>query len=264
MSDYVHSEFNCGGLPIATRFEQMPGADLLTVVLNGYCDRIAVQPPAFVHWPAGPVFGHILRISDPTLLLSDWQKGACFIGTEDENPIPSIVEHCNDFAGKLGISGTRTIYFGNSGAGFGAVQCAIWNGLSPAIATNPLLELDRFVEYNFGNDSAKLFRPQATLAELCLEYPDRFSVSAHLQRARTAGKRPKLALIQNISDVHHYESHYGDFCRMFGVPKEGGSDDSGDILSAVYDAPEGHSSIPRADLIEMMLAKCCDGAAPVT
>ena len=234
MSVPVYSEFECGRLPIAARFEQMAGADLLTVVLNGYCDRITDEPPAFVHWPTGPFFGHILRISDPTLLLSDWQKGACFIGTETENPIPSIVEHCNDFAKKLGVSRARIIYFGNSGAGFGALHCAIWDGLSPAIATNPLLELDRFVKYNFGNGSAELFRTGATLAELCLEYPERFSVSAALNHARKAGKCPKLALIQNVSDVHHYESHYGDFCRTFGVPKEGGSDDAGHIHSATF------------------------------
>ena len=187
------SEFAIGALTVATRLELAPEADRLTVVLNAYCDRIDVTPPAFVHWPeADPAFGHILRISDPSLLLSDWQKGACFHGTEEDDAIPGIVAHCRDLAWKLGVTRKEIVYFGNSGAGFGALQCAILDGVSIAIATNPLIDLGLFADYNFGNAGADLFRRGASLAELSREYPERFSVIAALRRATENGVRPCL------------------------------------------------------------------------
>ena len=65
-----YREFRDGELRIATSLETRPGADRLTVVLNGYCDRGTSKPPVFVLWPqSAPAFGHILRVCDPTLFM---------------------------------------------------------------------------------------------------------------------------------------------------------------------------------------------------
>src|SRR5947209_19559676 len=96
-------EFRHGELKIATSLETRPGADRLTVVLNGYCDRGTSKPPVFVLWPqSAPAFGHILRVCDPTLFMADWLRGSCFLGSERADPIPPILNICRTIARELG------------------------------------------------------------------------------------------------------------------------------------------------------------------
>ena len=113
----VQTEYQIGTLRVATLLEARSKADRLTVVLNGYCDRSRRTPPVFLDWPkSSETFGHILRISDPSLFLSDWITGSCFFGTEAENPIPAVVSCSKQIARQLGVQENRVVYFGHSGA----------------------------------------------------------------------------------------------------------------------------------------------------
>jgi hypothetical protein len=147
------------------------------------------------------------------------------------------------------------LYFGNSGAGFGALHCAIKSERSMGVGTNPLLELFHFAPFKFGHDAAELFRPGSDLAGLSTEFPTRFSVISALEFALKSGKQPRLGLIQNILDQDHYESHYCKFCRTFGLPVEGGSSNSRLLHSAVYEHSAGHASRPRPTLIKDLITR---------
>ncbi|TMJ06007.1 MAG: hypothetical protein E6G97_01605 [Alphaproteobacteria bacterium] len=248
-----YREFRDGELRIATSLETRPGADRLTVVLNGYCDRGACKPPVFVLWPpSAPAFGHILRVCDPTLFMADWLRGSCFLGREKADPIPPILDVCKTIARELGVSRHNMIYLGHSGAGFGALQCAIRDRESAAVVINPVAEMAAYSEYQFAVRLAQVFRPGGGVLELCAEFPERLSTSAALKSALAAGTAPRIGLIQNVTDKSHFHAHHGAVCATLGLPITGGSDPSGRFHSVTYDKRGGHSTPPEMPVIEAM------------
>lgn len=246
MSLSSQTEYQIGSLRVATLLEARSKADRLTVVLNGYCDRSRRTPPVFLDWPkSSETFGHILRISDPSLFLSDWITGSCFFGTEAENPIPAVVSCTKRIAQQLGIQENRVVYFGHSGGGFGALQCAIFDPPSSALAINPVLEPEHYAKYNFAKEMMTIFRPNAGLAEIRRDYPERISITEAVKSAHAAGVKPCLGIIQNVLDTHHYGKHFVPFCQSVGISRIGGVDDSGLIQGRTcVIARGGHNGRP--------------------
>jgi hypothetical protein len=251
-----YREYRDGVLRIATSLETQPNARRLTVVLNGYCDRGAARPPVFVSWPQpSETFGNILRVSDPTLFMTDWIKGSCFLGTESANPILAIVKICKMVAGELGVSSHQMLYLGHSGAGFGALQCAVLDNSAAAIGINPVVDIGAYAAYQFAARSAQLFRPGSTMTELCAEFPHRLSAASALKFALAAGKAPRVGLIQNVTDKTHFRPHYGACCEALGLSTSGSSDPSGRFHSVTYDKRGGHSALPEMSVVEDMAAR---------
>jgi len=235
------TEYQIGGLRVSTLLEPRSKADRLTVVLNGYCDRSRRAPPVFVDWPSTDCFGHILRISDPSMFLSDWVTGSCFLGAEKEDPIPAIVECTRRVAQQLSVSENRVVYFGHSGGGFGAIQCAILDRASSALTINPVLEPAHYAKYNFAKAMAEIFRPNTDIAELLKDYPERLSVTNAVKSAHEAGLKPCIGIIQNVLDAHHYGKHFLPFCKSVGISPIGGTDDTGFIHGMTCIMRGGHN-----------------------
>lgn len=252
----IYREYQSGALRIAATLEARPQADRLTVILNGYCYRGKEQPPVFAQWPSSDdVPGHVLRVCDPTLFLSDWLKGSSFIGTEADDPIPAIVKVSKEIARDLGANSTRVLYVGHSGAGYGALQCAILDDHSVGIGINPLVELGAYTRYTFGTKTVQSFRAGASLAELCRDYPRRFSVTNALKHAFETGKEPRLGLIQNVLDKTHFFPHYGACCEALGIPISGGPDAPGRCHSLTYEKTGGHSALPELPTFRQMVKR---------
>ena len=250
------TEYQSGSLRVAALFEPRSKSDRLTVVLNGYCERATRTPPVFVEWPgSSETFGHILRISDPSLFLSDWINGSCFLGTEAENPIPAVVQYTQQVAHQLGIPENRVVYFGHSGAGFGAIQCAICNGGSSALGINPILETDQYAKYNFAKAMLNIFRPNGQFHEMRRDYPERFSIIDAVKSAHKSGIKPCIGIIQNVLDTHHYTKHFIPFCKSVGISRIGGVDRTGLIQAQTCILRGGHSAIPIDGLIESLFLK---------
>ncbi len=250
------TQFQSGTLRIAGLLERRAKADRLTVVLNAYCAREKFTPPVFAEWPeSSDTFGHILRISDPSLFLSDWVNASCFLGTEADDPIPAVVNYSKQVAQQLGVSENRVVYFGHSGAGFGAIQCAVYDHASSALAINPILEPEQYAKYNFAKSMATIFRPNAQFSELYKDYPERLSVTNAVKGARAAGLKPCLGIIQNVLDTHHYGKHFIPFCRSVGISPIGGVDDTGLIQAMTCILRGGHSAFPEDGLTESLLLK---------
>jgi hypothetical protein len=248
-----YRECRAGDLRIATSLEKRAKAERLTVILNGYCDRGSNVPPVFVCWPeAAEAYGHILRVCDPTLFMADWLRGSCFLGTETADPLPPIIEICRNLAAELGVRRRNILYLGHSGAAFGALRSAILDEEAAAVGINPVAEIEAYAGYQFAERLARVFRPGSTAAALCAEFPERFSISACLKPGLAAGKAPRIALIQNLTDKSHFHPHYGAVCRTLGLPESGGSDPTGRFHSVTYDKRGGHSMPPDMALIETM------------
>lgn len=257
-----YREFRDGELTIATSLERRPGANRLTVVLNGYCDRGTSRPPVFVLWPqSAPAFGHILRVSDPTLLMADWLRASCFLGTESADPIPPIMDISRKIARELGVARHNIVYLGHSGAGFGALQCAIRDSEAASVVINPVAEMRAYQGYGFAERLAQIFRPGSLVADLCTEFAQRASTVAALEPRLATGHAPRLGLIQNLTDKTHFHSHYGAVCDALGLPIAGGSDPSGRFHSVTYEKRGGHSIPPQMTLIETMADRLLARAA---
>lgn len=257
-----YREFRDGELTIATSLETRPGADRLTVVMNAYCDRGTSKPPVFVLWPqSAPAFGHILRVCDPTLLMADWLRASCFLGRENADPIPPITEIARTIAAELGVARQNIIYLGHSGAGFGALQCAIRDGEAASVVINPVAEMEAYWGYRFAERLAQIFRPGSVAADLCAEFPERLSTVAALKAKLATGGAPRLALIQNVTDKTHFHPHYGAVCDALALPITGGANPSGRLHSITYDKRGGHSMPPEMTLIEQMADRLLARAA---
>lgn len=254
----VQTEYQIGTLRVATLLEARSKADRLTVVLNGYCDRSRRTPPVFLDWPkSSETFGHILRISDPSLFLSDWINGSCFFGTEAENPIPAVVSCSKQVAHQLGIRENRVVYFGHSGGGFAALQCAIFDPPSSGLAINPILEPEHYAKYNFAKAMMHIFRPNAEITEIRKDYPERISITEAMKSAHKAGLKPCLGIIQNVLDTHHYGKHFIPFCKSVGIGPVGGVDNTGFIQGMTCILRGGHNGRPIVGdgMIESLLLK---------
>jgi hypothetical protein len=250
------TEHQSGTLRIAALLEPRSKSDRLTVVLNGYCDRSTRTPPVFAEWPeSSETWGHILRISDPSLFLSDWINASCFLGTEAENPVPPIVQHAKHVAHQLGVAENRMTYFGHSGAGFGAVQCAVYHREACALAVNPILDIEQYKKYNFAKAMVGVFRPHAQFDEIMRDYPERFSITEAVRRTRKNHPRACLGIIQNILDTHHYAKHFIPFCKSVGISRVGGADETGLIQAQTCILRGGHSARPIDGLAESLLLK---------
>ena len=255
-STTTQTDYQSGTLRIAARLEPRLKSDRLTVILNGYCDRTTHTPPAFVWWPEGSeTWGHILRISDPSLFLSDWINASCFLGTEAENPIPAVVQHTKQVAHQLGVPENRVTYFGHSGAGFGAIQCAIYHREASALTVNPILDIEQYKKYNFANAMVGVFRPDAQFDEIIRDYPERFSITEAIRRARNDRLKVCLGIIQNVFDTHHYTKHFIPFCKSVGISRIGGADETGLIQAQTCILRGGHSARPIDGLAESLLLK---------
>jgi hypothetical protein len=252
----LETQFQSGGLRVAGLLEPRAKADRLTVVLNAYCARESRTPPVFAEWPeSSDTFGHILRISDPSLFLSDWINASCFLGTEADDPIPAVVKYSKQVAHQLGVSENRVVYFGHSGAGFGAIQCAVYDRASSGLAVNPILEPEQYAKYNFAKSMATIFRPNSQFQELYKDYPQRFSVTNAVKSARAAGLKPCLGIIQNVLDTHHYGKHFIPFCKSVGIGPFGGVDGTGLIQGTTCILRGGHSAFPKDGLTESLFLK---------
>jgi hypothetical protein len=251
----VLREETVGQLRIVTSLERRPRAERLTVFMNAYCDRSTQQPPLFHMWPLSESFGHILRISDPTLLLGDWVQVSAFLGTEDEDPIPPILAMCQRIAGELGVERDQIVYLGASGGGFGALQCAVRDPSAIGIGINPITRVRSYAGHQFAEEIADLFKPGAKMAELCDLYPERFSVAAAAMRAMKDSVRPRLGLVQNTIDLAHFRPHYGSLCKSLNVPADGGVDATGHFHTTTFELPGGHGILPEMTVVEELMTR---------
>jgi hypothetical protein len=261
MEEPVLREETVGRLRIVTSLERRPKADRLTVFMNAYCDRSKQRPPLFHRWPLSESFGHILRISDPTLLLGDWVQVSAFLGTEHEDPIPLILTMCQRIAAELGVERDQIVYLGASGGGFGALQCAVRDPSAIGIGINPITRIRAYAGLQFAEEIANLFRPGSKMAELCDLYPERFSVAAAAERAMEGAMRPRLGLVQNRTDLTHFRPHYVSLCKSLDVPADGGVDSTGHFHTETFDLPGGHGILPDMTVVEGLMTRMTNSRA---
>src|SRR5580704_4688923 len=113
-----------GSLTYHCRFQALPGADRLFVSL-----RSSAGVPMFNAAHFQPGFnGHVLAISDPSLLLSPEVEIGSFYGNAAEDAVFGIIRIAERAAACFGLDRTRIVYWGLSGCGLGAAMAAVKSG----------------------------------------------------------------------------------------------------------------------------------------
>ena len=199
-------------IPFDCHLRKLPGgSDRLFVMLHGAIKRNFHIPPIFARMDWGArVNGHILAVSDPTLLMSDDVHIGWYVGSAERDPIPGLITISRAVA--RGIGAREIVFYGSSAGGFAAIAAASRSG-ETAIAINPQTDI---ALYGKGTKAvAKLFVGSPDVATARDNFPERWLSVNMVERALRAGKKPRIILAQNVQDEEHLHGHFKPFCNAF-------------------------------------------------
>ncbi|MDR1007900.1 MAG: hypothetical protein LBL65_04965 [Campylobacteraceae bacterium] len=206
----------------------------LFVLLSGAIDRNKRKPPYFTRWKWRDKFpGHIICISDPTLLLNETIELGWYIGSEKYNATDDMAKLVKHIAKILGVPNERIISYGSSGGGFGALMLASKIDGSLAVAINPQTNvLSHYQRVEKMVDVCFSGRDQEFIEK---NYNDRICVQKALKNSNS-----RVFIIQNTLDEFHWKNHYPPFAKEMELPLVSGISKNGKHKAIIYNDPKGH------------------------
>jgi hypothetical protein len=244
--DGVEFAFTHDGLLFACYLALRPGADRLIVMPNTWINRPSETPPVFGNIGVREhLDGHVLSVSDPTLFLSDSLVSTLFVGRPDADPIAGLVAISERIAHGLELSSDRVVFYGLSGSAYPAIRAAATYPNGRALVVNPIVRLANYVGTHSFREFLDLFGRGATLFDVLCDFPARVSPIAAIRLARREGRRPRIAVLQDIDDTDCYRNHFPMLCESFGIDLGGGHDASGQIRASAVSWNGGHMDGPQ-------------------
>jgi hypothetical protein len=207
--------------------------DNLFVLLSGAIDRDKMNPPFFTRWAWRDKFpGHVLCISDPTLLANETINLGWYIGSEEHNATNDMAELVKHIAKILDIPNKRIISYGSSGGGFGALMLASKIEGSLAVAINAQTNT---LNYWSNSSMVNTCFPNRSKEFIEENYGDRICAQKALKNSNS-----RVLIVQNTLDEHHWRVHYPPFAKEMGLPMASGISKDGKHRAIIYDDPRGH------------------------
>ena len=209
----------------------------LFVMFSGDARRDKYTPPVFQRWSWAKRFpGSCLFFSDPSLQLSDKLGLAWYSGTTDFDPLIPIRGIVERVAELIGVAPDGIFSYGSSGGGFAALRLCSMMSQAGCVTINPQIVIPRYIERHvrlyldtcFGGIS-----PEEALAR----FPDRFDLSHNPGRFRDK----RIIFMQNTLDTHHFDEHYGAFCRSIGTSLEASAAAEPGLTKVLFERPGGHA-----------------------
>lgn len=229
----------------------------LFVLLRGAeTDRKNLPLPRFSRFSWRDRFpGTVVCIADPTLYLDDELKLGWYFGAPDHDVVQHVARIVEVLCAKLGLAVEDTVFYGSSGGGYAAMQCAARLGRgATAVAINPQTEVLRYTVLRSVDAFLKVCTGGMTRERATQRFGPRLSALRSWQRDPAGESR--CLIVQNIVDREHYQGHFRPFADIFGLPDNGRTTD-GRMASIVYDHPSGHAAEPDtlfAQILETALA----------
>lgn len=225
------------------RLKLLPDSRTLFVMLNGAVDR-AKPLPVFARWNWGKILGgHVLAICDPTLYLDEKLRLGWFVGNRSIEPMKALLRTVEIVRFQLGIDDTRVIFYGSSGGGFASIIAAASRPVGRAMVVNPQTDINNYYPEHV-QQIAKVFASNWTPDQCRTHYPLRWSVLEAIEAAKLIKNDLRIVYAQNLHDSGHYSRHFSPFCTATSSPIDGGTSVDGQILTYVYNSPEGHGAEP--------------------
>lgn len=218
-----------------------PNSDnkVLFVMLPSAVDRSKMTLPVFSRWTwalKGVFPGNVLCIADPTLNLSANLGLGWMLGTKESCATSELAEFIVNLAMRKGIPNDRIVIYGSSAGGFAALALAACIDGATAIAINTQTyalsyEISRQVslvrQYCFDNLSDE---------EILRDYLKRVDMEARWQTVSNS----RIILVQNLTDLHHYEVHFKPFWKSLGGDPVLGVSRAGRHTAWLYQQEGGH------------------------
>ncbi len=243
------------GLTFPCRYNSHPGSKTLFVAFHAAVDREKKTLPLYARWNWGKILnGNILCIDDPTLYLNDRLRIAWYIGTREKDVIQGVVRIAETFAERMGLTPSQIIFYGDSAGGFAAIAAAA-KASATCVAINPQTQIALY-EKNALAAFAKVFDPASSPEQSSTAFPTRWSAIEAVRAARSAGRTPRVLIIQNMTnDAFTVKNHYLPFCNAFDVPSDGGVGCQESIMSMTYDDEGGHDAADTPEVVREITSK---------
>lgn len=157
----------------------------------------------------GLVNANILMLTDPSLKLSDELRIAWYTGSQKFRVQPVLTEVLNSFSKRFGQN--RTILFGASCGGFGALYYSQKIPNAYTVVANPQTNISRYHE-----NLVKRY-----LSDCFPEIPKKLEIEDRIKMTEVDSEvcstfvqsNNKLIYLQNSSDEHHVINHYEPFLK---------------------------------------------------
>jgi Heparinase II/III-like protein len=194
--------------------------------------------------------GTVVCIADPTLYLDDDLLLGWYFGSPDHDVVGHVARIVEVICGKLGLAVADSVFYGSSGGGFAALQCAARLGRgATAIAINPQIEVLRYAVLRSVDNFLRVCTEGQTREGAAERFGMRLSAILAWQR-EPAGEARAL-IVQNTVDREHYRNHFRPFADLFGLP-DNGQAAGHRIASIVYQHPNGHAAEPQEMLPQIL------------
>lgn len=194
--------------------------------------------------------GTVVCIADPTLQLDDDLKLGWYFGAPGHDAVEHVARIVSVLCEKLGLPVSSATFYGSSGGGYAALQCAARLGQgATAIAVNPQTDVLRYNVLRSVDAFLKVCTGGMSKEGAMEHFGPRLSA---MQAWQTQPARESRCLIvQNLVDREHYDHHFGPFAKLFGLPDNARTAD-GRMASIVYEHPSGHAAEPREMLPQIL------------
>ncbi len=214
--------------------------DYLYVVLDTMRDdkTIAEGPlPRFPKWSWHPFLqGHLLSVEDPMYFESDLPVG-WFYGTREQDYRSATAKLVTSVADHLGVPHEHIVFHAISSGGTAGLFTSAKIPGSVAVATNPQLDLTRFL-------SGPLARfEEHTGIDLAKEKETGDATRIDFSQTLLAGCASKQLIVVNCRSKMDYDDQLIPFCQTLGIAPHYGLQQVGNMALWVIDAhglPQPH------------------------
>ncbi|MFQ1995832.1 hypothetical protein [Aeromonas sp. 602826] len=215
-----------------------PKSDKLIVFLNGAINRNKSQPPVYQRrtWLEHLQY-NVLIVPDQTVELNETLELGWYLGAKNSNYIHKIAKLVAEISHELNITNDSIIFYGSSGGGYAAIILSTFLVGSRAISINPQTILKKYNKCVYDKFIADTGHDENT---------PYLNVTTCMEELKYI---PRLTLIQNKLDRHHYVQHFKPFIKWYF---ENSSDISnfGDCIIEEFTDLRGHNATP--DVFESM------------
>ena len=210
----------------------------LYVILSGF--KTGEQIPLFKRWSWNMAFdGSVLYISDPMFYLFPKIKLGWYYGTQDINIYSYMYKLIYIIKRKYNFN--NLIFYGSSGGGYAALQCATYFKNSLAIAINPQIYINKF---GYSKEFYKI-------TNIDLDKKDKYERNLLVDRILKSNS--KFFIIQNETDKDHCSNHLFPFMKKINIALKYGLQAKNNIYIWIYHAFGGHNAQENKEILQFII-----------
>ena len=195
---------------------------------------------SFSRWSYFPFMaGNVLSIVDPMFYKFPNLELGWYYGTQDINIYSYMYKLIYIIKRKYNFN--NLIFYGSSGGGYAALQCATYFKNSLAIAINPQIYINKF---GYSKEFYKI-------TNIDLDKKDKYERNLLVDRILKSNS--KFFIIQNETDKDHCSNHLFPFMKKFNIALKYGLQAKNNIYIWIYHAFGGHNAQENKEILQFII-----------